>query len=332
MPDSQAPPPWGPAYDERDLDALLSGQTGTAPLALQPVAGTLAALRAAATQRELSGEARARAAFRALAPGTSAPPPLSWATGAEHAAVTSHPLVLPPAGDRPPRAARHRHRRPRPAAEGARRPGIAVTTAAAAALIVVAAAVTGALTGSIGDLTSFGRQPASATASARAASQSPGSQGLLATGAARDRPPTPKATASAPAPTPRPTSGPGALCREYAGYFGRPLTKGQQKAAMALYGQLSKLAGSPDAAKVYEYCLRFLDNPLDGRSPWGPDGAPAAGGPAADATGADVGTGGGATPGAVTGGSSGAGSQGNQPGGTNDQDQSADPAVGGGRP
>jgi hypothetical protein len=332
MPDSQAPPPWGPAYDERDLDALLSGQTGSAPPALQPVAGTLAALRAAATRRELSDEARARAAFRALAPASPAPPPLSWATGAEHAAVTSHTLVLPPAEDRPPRAARHRHRRPRPAAGGARRPGIAVATAAAAALIVVAAVVTGALTGSIGDLTSFGRQPASATASARATGRSPDSQGLLATSAARDRPPAPTATASAPAPTPRPTSGPGALCREYAGYFGRPLTKSQQKASMVLYGQLSKLAGSPDPAKVYEYCLRFLDNPLDGRSPWGPDGAPGAGGPAAGAAGGDAGTGGGATAGAGIGGASGAGSQGNQPGGTNDQDQNADPAVGAGRP
>ena len=27
MPDSQPPPPWGLAYDERDLDALLSGET-----------------------------------------------------------------------------------------------------------------------------------------------------------------------------------------------------------------------------------------------------------------------------------------------------------------
>ena len=46
MPDSQVPPIWGPAYDERDLDALLSGETGSTPAALQPVESTLAALRA----------------------------------------------------------------------------------------------------------------------------------------------------------------------------------------------------------------------------------------------------------------------------------------------
>ena len=57
-----------------------------------------------------------------------------------------------------------------------------MTGVAAAALIVVAAAVTGALTGSIGELTSFGRQPASASASARATGQSPGSQGVAGDG------------------------------------------------------------------------------------------------------------------------------------------------------
>ena len=93
-----------------------------------------------------------------------------------------------------------------------------MTGAAAAALIVVAV-VTGALTGSIGELTSFGRQPASASASARATGQSPGSQGTLVTGAARDRTPNPKPTVSATPAAPRPTSDPGSLCREYFEYF-----------------------------------------------------------------------------------------------------------------
>jgi hypothetical protein len=137
-----------------------------------------------------------------------------------------------------------------------------VTGVAAAALIVVAAAVTGALTGSIGELTSFGRQPASASASARASAQSPGSQGPLVTGAARVPIPRPKATtASAPA-TPRPTSGPGSLCLEYFEYSFHP-APGGAAAWFALEGQLSKLAGGP--FEIYGYCLRYLDDPLAGR-------------------------------------------------------------------
>src|ERR1700722_18506431 len=197
MPDSQLPPLWGPAYDERDLDALLSGQTGSTPAVLRPVESTLAALRADATGRELAPEAAARAAFRAFAP----------------AAVTAHTLVLPPADGRPGPAPRRRHRHRRPAARGARRPGLAVTGVAATALIAVAVAVTGALTGSIGELTSFGRQPASASASARATAHSPSTRGPLVTGPARVPPPSPKTTAPAHA-TPRPSSGPGSLCRE----------------------------------------------------------------------------------------------------------------------
>jgi hypothetical protein len=297
MPDSQVPPLWGPAYDERALDALLSGETGSTPVALQPVESTLAALRAAATRRELSGEAVARAAYRAFAPGPLTPATLPPATAEQHADVTAHTLVLPSADYREQPAARrrHRHRRPRQAAAGARRPGIPVTVAAAAALIVVATVVTGALTGSIGELTSFGRQPVSASASARATGQSPGSQGLLATGAARDRTPSPKPTESAP-PAPRPTSDPGSQCREYFAYLAHP-TRGGGAAWIALRGQLAKQAGSP--FKINEYCLRYLDNPLGGKGAWPPPGTNTGG----------FGPGGGTNPGT---GSLGDGSQGNQ--------------------
>jgi hypothetical protein len=267
MPDSQVPPLWGPAYDERDLDALLSGQPGSTPAALQPVESTLAALRVGATGRELSDEAMARAAFRAFTPPPPPPPaPLPWTAAAEHPGVTAHTLVLPPAGREPRRPTRHRHRRP--AAKGARRPGIALAGTATAALIVVAVVVTSALTGSIGDLTSFGRQPASASATARATGQSPGSQGLLATGAARDRPPSPKPTAVA-SPTPQPTPSPASLCREYYAYLGHP-TPGGGEAWATLGEQLSKLAGSP--FKVGAYCLRYLVNPIGPKGVWPPPG------------------------------------------------------------
>ncbi len=309
MPDSQVPPIWGPAYDERDLDALLSGETGSTPVALQPVEGTLAALRGAATRRELADEAVARAAFRAFVPVSPTTGPLPWAAEAEPAAVTSHTLVLPPADHRQQPAARHRHRRR--TAKSARKPRIAVT-GAAAALIVVATAVTGALTGSIGELTSFGRQPASSSASALATGQSPASEGVQVTGAARDRISTPKTTASAP-PAPRPTPDPRSLCREYFGDFGH---SGQDAGAawIALNGQLSTLAGGPGPAKIFAYCLHAL-GPLAGNGGWPPpvgvpaggDGAPGRANPAS--------------------GNLGAASQGSQPSGTSGGGQSADPGV-----
>ncbi len=64
---SESPPPstWGLApYDDRDLDAVLSGETAGVPEPLLPVAGALAALRAAPARAELAGEAAALAAFR----------------------------------------------------------------------------------------------------------------------------------------------------------------------------------------------------------------------------------------------------------------------------
>jgi hypothetical protein len=308
MPDSQVPPIWGSAYDERDLDALLSGETGSTPVALQPVERTLAALCGAATRRELSDEAVARAAFRAFVPVSPPTGPLPWAAGEEPAAVTSHTLVLPPADHRQQPAARHRHRRR--TASSARRPSIAVTGAAAAALIVVATAVTGALTGSIGELTSFGRQPASGSASARATGQSPASEGVQVTGAAR-RIPSPKPTASAP-PAPHPTPDPSSLCREYFAYPLHP-TSGGREAWIALNGQLSTLAGGQ--AKVFGYCLHTLGEPFAGEGGWPPAGGPAGG----------DGAPGWANP---TSGSPGAASQGSQPSGTSDRGQSADPGVG----
>ena len=317
MPDSQQPPFWGPAYHEWDLDALLSGAAGNTPPALRPVESTLAALRAAATRRELSDEAAARAAYRsfARAPLTPASPPRTAASAEQRADVPAHTLVLSSADHQEAPAARHRHRhrRSRRAAGGARRPGIAVTGAAAA--LIVVAVVAGALTGSIGRLTSFGRQPVSASASARATGQSPGSQGLLATGAARDRTPNPKPTAPAP-PAPRPTSDPGSQCREYFAYFEHPTRAGGADWS-TLRDQLARQAGSP--LKIYAYCLHYLDNPLGGRGVWPPPGTDVGG----------FGAGGGSKPGT---GGLGAGGQESQGGPAAEQGQSGHPAAVAGRP
>jgi hypothetical protein len=65
MPDNPLPPWWGPApFDERDLDALLSGETTDIP-ELRPVADALAALQAEPMPAELRGQAIIMAEFRA---------------------------------------------------------------------------------------------------------------------------------------------------------------------------------------------------------------------------------------------------------------------------
>jgi hypothetical protein len=182
---------------------------------------------------------------------------------------------------------------------------------------VMATVVTGALTGSIGGLASFGRQPASASAPARATDQSPVSQGLQAAGA-REQPPTPKPTAAA-TPTPRPTSGPGTQCRDYFAYLEHPAPRGGTAwiSWITLQGQLIKQAGSP--LKIDGYCLPYLDNPLGAKGAWPPPGTPTGGdGPASAESPATGGLG--------------AGSPGNQGSGTSEQGQSVDHAAAAGRP
>ena len=265
MPDSQQPPLWGPAYDERDLDALLSGDTAGTPVALQPVASTLAALRAAATGRELTDEAAARAAFRAFTTAT-APAGAAGTAAAEQSAVAAHTLVLTPPSAGRPSAGRRRHRHRRPAPGGVRKPGIAVALAAAAALIVVAVAVTGVLTGFGSITSSFGHQAASASASARTARPTPGSQAVLATGAAPERTP---ATQKATSPTPtasHPTPDPTPMCRQYFEDLMHPVPSGAA-GERVLYGELGKLAGSDSSFKIRGFCLRVLGNRFAGKDP-----------------------------------------------------------------
>jgi hypothetical protein len=265
MPDSELPPLWGPAYDERDLDAVLSGDMASTPVALQPVVSTLAALCAAATGRELADEAAARAAFRAFATAPPPPPP-AMAPGtaaAEHLAVPAHTLVLTPADDRRQPAGRRRHRHRRPTPGGARKRGITVTFAAPAALVAVA--VTCVLGGVGSTTSSFGRQPASASGSARSARPSPGSQGLLASGATSERTASPKTTAPATA-APRPTSDASSMCRQYFEYFQHP-TPGSASGERALDGQRGKLAGSGSSFRTHGYCRRVPRRALSVRPP-----------------------------------------------------------------
>lgn len=262
MPDSPQPPFWGPAYHDRDLDALLSGAPGNTPVPLRPVESTLAALRAAPTGRELSHEAAARAAFRAIVQ-----PGVPWTPPAEHGTAAADTLILPPAEHllspadrRPPRAARHRRRR---ANWDRRRSAIALTSVSAVAVAVIAVAVTGGLPDSFGHVVSLGGSPTSAAASSAGTGQTPGS--LEGTGV---RHPTPTsaahraspARAAVPAPVvpasvgPSSTTGPTTLCRELL----EPSGQQNRMTLQAVLGQLSQLAGGRH--KILRYCFRYLSS------------------------------------------------------------------------
>jgi hypothetical protein len=272
MPDSFPPLTWGPPFDERNLDALLAGHPADTPLALRQVADALTALRAAPTPAELTGEAAARAEFRALAD--------SLGFGLDEAARTDgHPysevlsaLALDGAG-RPP--ARHRsirgargagrgrparpHRARPPGRRLGRRGGV-LMAAAGAALIVVVIALTGSLPGPIH---SFGRSSA-AGKSSPSPSVSPGSQNVQARSATPE--PSNQATPTPPArQTPSPPHSSSAqsqadgLCRAfYSKYFLHAYPRLGFLAEIAAYQEIAKLFAYPPQFNLNSYCGQYV--------------------------------------------------------------------------
>ena len=266
MPENQLPPTWGPAYDERDLDALLSGDTASLPEALLPLAGTLTALHARPAQDELAGEADARAVFRRFAQDAG-----SWAPGAEHGTVP-HTLVL----HRPheDRAQRHtpRHRR-RHAGGGLHRPLTIVAGAAAAVVVVAGVALAGLLPGPIRHFSPFVHPPANPSAVATGTAQASMTPSVDGSGS--------KAPVIRPTPlssgNPVTTTNPGALCREYYAFFQHPQPKSAWTGELAIWQKLDRLAKGP--WQVYSFCLKYVgfgfwDNhgttasPPQGSNPW----------------------------------------------------------------
>jgi hypothetical protein len=245
MSDSQ-PPPWDPAsFDDRDLDAMLSGELTDVPGPLGPVAGTIAALRAAPARAELAGEAAARDAFRRhlAAPVTSAAP-ASFASAPRKARRVS-------AADRPPHPRPHSHRRRRrPVCP---RPWQAVALLGGAAAVAAAcAAFAGVFSGpGVKQSVSAGSPSATVTGLPTGGAGSP----PVLAGGDPTKVVTPQPTATGPGgqqAAERPTSAQ-QLCQEYFELLKSPGTRwGQQ--AMEDYFKLSKLASSPD---VYHYCARI---------------------------------------------------------------------------
>lgn len=235
------PSGWGPTpFDERDLDAVLDGETADVPVALRPVADALATLRAAPAPAELRGEADAMAEFRALR--------------LNHAGATPTLLLSAVPGGQPRRrSARYRGRR-RLRRPVSLRAGAAAAVAAAAA-VGVAALLTNNLPGPIERLTGVTHSPTASSAAAhpRGNSASPKQE---ATSAAV----VPSASASAAGPA-TPQSQLSNACRVYyAAYEQHPVTQSGLSAEVSAWQQLTKLVGSRDPQKVYQDCARYVGN------------------------------------------------------------------------
>ncbi len=275
MPDSQLPVQGPASPRERDLDALLSGGAGYSAVVLGPVAGALAALRAAPTPDELYGEEAARAAFRRFmrpvagvagdADVWAPPPPVPAQFDQVAAAGAGRPdgqgatVVLPRAVPRGPRHARPR----RPVRWTGRYLVRAPAGGGAAAVIIGVAALAGAFSGPGEQPGRSGLRPSlpSSSASSQRATTS-----VLGTATAR--------------PTPRPSPvNPEALCHQFIDSFMRPEPPGDRSTEDAVVQQLSELAGG--RLQVTEYCARELGmdsaHRHDPRLPGGA-GDPAAGG------------------------------------------------------
>lgn len=250
MPDSQLPIQGLASQRERDLEALLSGEAGYPAAVHGPVAGVLAALRAAPAPDEIDGEAAARAAFRFFmlpeaGPAGDAHPsaPLPQVSGRFHpgaVAGAGRPdepgptVVLPRAVPRGPRHARPR----RPAPWPGRWPVMAAAGGAAAAVIVGVAALAGAFSGPGGQPGPSGLRT---TAQSTSASSHRATSSVLGTATAR--------------PTPRPTPvSPQTLCQQARDYVMHP--PANRSAEDAVVQQLSKLAGGQ--RQIIGYCVRQL--------------------------------------------------------------------------
>jgi hypothetical protein len=249
MPDNSLPPSWGPApFDERDLDAVLSGETADIPPALRSVADTLAVLRGAApTPAELHGEAAIMAEYRALG--------LRRSTGPEQT------LVLPAqsAGRSPRRAPRHRASRRRVPSVG-RRAGALMGVAA---VVLIGVAVTsGNLSGPIERITHLGRTSSPSPSATHGGNVQVA--GATPTKSASTPDPTPTHGQTSPSLSQTPTPSPGKLCQEVFGYQKRPESRDSW---LASYRQLSTAVGSSDLQRLFRYCVRVAGNAFHDEDP-----------------------------------------------------------------
>jgi hypothetical protein len=270
MPDSFPPLMWGPPpFEERDLDALLSGDMAETPVALRQVADALTALRAEPAQAELSGEAAARAEFRAL----------SESLGLDEAARTDgHPYaevlsalalgagrpsarhrIIRGAGGGPGRAAR-RHSAGPPGRPIGRRGAVWMAASVAAVLVVAVFIVTGSLPGPIHPL---GHSSAAGAQSGGPPHASPSPSQNVQVGSATPVPshkatPTHPASASSSRTSTHPPNPLArALCHTFYENFSHLQPQGWQ-AEKSLYSEIANLAGNPVHFDVSSYCASYV--------------------------------------------------------------------------
>jgi hypothetical protein len=250
MPDSPLPPWWGPApFEERDLDAVLSGEMTDIPVALRPVADTLAALQAAPMPAELRGEATIMAEFRALAEFRAAGLGQDGRAGDPAQTLV---LSVPPEGLARRRAPRHRARR-RTAPVTNWRAGT-LMSAAAVAVVVLAFVLTGFVPGPIQRLTHLGTPAARTPSAAQNAGGNSSSPKVEATSASKEPTAHPTAGGSA---TPQQSQASG-LCHAFYDFVKHPVSSAGLKRETSLFNQLSKLAGSSSPPRVAGYCAQYM--------------------------------------------------------------------------
>jgi hypothetical protein len=271
MPDSLLPPGWGFApFDERDLDAVLSGKTADVPVALRPVADVLASLRAGPVPAELYGEANAMAEFRALGLGQAGRPAPTMLLEAPPARSRARPGRQP---------ARHRVRpaRRHPLRRAILRPA-ALFGAVAAAVIVFAVLVTGNFVGPFRDIAHMA-SPSARTPSATGSTGHSAAPRVETSSAGRET--------TAPPSVPHPTApaqsqsqSPSQTCRAYYTNLVRSQGPSAWATRPTLLQQLTKLARTDKLAQVAQYCARYLQDLFPAGTPGaGPDQAPAHTGP-----------------------------------------------------
>jgi hypothetical protein len=266
MPDSLLPPGWGFApFDERDLDAVLSGKTADVPVALRPVADVLASLRAGPVPAELYGEANAMAEFRALGLGQAGRPGPTML------------LEALPAGSRARSGRRPARHRVRPARRHSLRRAIlrpaVLSVVAAAAVIVAAVLVTGNFAGPLRDMAHMA-SPSARTSSATGSTGHSAAPRVETSSAGRE----PTASPSVPHST-APAQSPSQTCRAYTNLV-HPQGLSAWATRPALLQQLTKLARTDKLAQVAQYCARYLQDLFPAETPGaGPDQAPAHTGP-----------------------------------------------------
>ena len=271
MPDSLLPPGWGFApFDERDLDAVLSGKTADVPVALRPVADVLASLRADPVPAELYGEANAMAEFRALGLGQAGRP------------VPTMLLEALPAGSRARSGRRPARHRVRPARRHSLRRAIlrpaALFGAVAAAVIVFAVLVTGNFVGPFRDIAHMA-SPSARTPSATGSTGHSAAPRVETSSAGHEPAASPSVSHST-APAQSQSQSPSQTCRAYYTNLVHPQGLSAWATRPALLQQLTKLARTDKLAQVAQYCARYLQDLFPAETPGaGPDQAPAHTGP-----------------------------------------------------